>query len=75
MGATVILHGAVDERVISIHAPVWERLPVDAINYAGKAFQSTLPYGSDNSIPVAHRYLLISIHAPVWERQVQENMR
>ena len=54
--------------LISIHAPLRERL-VEVMALASPLpFQSTLPYGSDESVLVNGIETLISIHAPLRER-------
>ena len=54
---------------ISIHAPLRERHFALRSSLAFKAFQSTLPCGSDNIIFIYHNRLIISIHAPLRERR------
>ena len=53
---------------ISIHAPLRERLRFGRRHEQKSAFQSTLPYGSDEGKPVCDEHPEISIHAPLRER-------
>ena len=51
-GATFLILFLIAICLISIHAPLRERLQAVLCNITSRLFQSTLPYGSDRSNPV-----------------------
>ena len=63
-------------KAISIHAPSRERLLSAVIQPVSSSFQSTLPRGSDDSVPFTKADNdVISIHAPSRERLFQRKSR
>ncbi len=68
-GSDPLTQAAVNGLVISIHAPLRERLIISLAINLDILFQSTLPYGSDTSFSaVTINQFRISIHAPLRER-------
>ena len=67
-GATDIYDGDYTVHSISIHAPSRERLSRTPERLGIKAFQSTLPRGSDGNSVTLRFDINISIHAPSRER-------
>ena len=70
MGATSYAENTLIVRRVSIHAPVWVRLPEDQHPRGESCFNSRTRVGATLQDKEYTQSSTVSIHAPVWVRQL-----